>query len=201
VLQSAAELELPINLVGVIASAENMPGKDATRPEDIVTTMSGLTVEIFNTDAEGRLVLCDALTYCERFNPEIVIDIATLTNNCVMALGKHASGLMSNHPSLANQLLEAGFTSGDRCWQLPLWEEYGESLGSNFADIANVPHPPTEAGAIIAGSFLSRFTTNYHWAHLDVAGTSNRSAGKDRGATGRPVPLLVQFLIDRSQSR
>ncbi len=200
VLQAAAELELPINLVGVVSSAENMPGSNATRPEDIITTMSGLTVEILNTDAEGRLVLCDALTYCERFNPDVVIDIATLTNACIAALGKHASGLMSNHNPLANDLLTAGLISGDRCWQLPLWEEYFDVLNSNFADMANVAHPPTDAGAIIAGGFLSRFTKKYHWAHLDVAGSSFRSAGKDRGATGRPVPLLVQYLLDRCQT-
>ncbi len=195
-LQAAAELELPLNIVGVIAAAENMPGNAASRPEDIITSMSGTTIEILNTDAEGRLVLCDALTYCERYNPEVVIDIATLTGACIMAFGSHTSGLMSNHPALANDLFNAGTDSGDRCWQLPLWDEYQDALSSRFADVANIGSPP-EAGAILAGCFLSRFTKKYHWAHLDVAGTAFRSAGKDRGATGRPVPLLVQYLLDR----
>lgn len=197
-LRCAAELELPIHLVGVIAAAENMPGAAATRPEDIVTTMSGQTVEILNTDAEGRLILADALTYCERFNPEVVIDIATLTGNCILALGRFPSGLFSNHNPLANELLQAGNHSGDRCWQLPLWEDYQDSLNSPFADVANVPATP-EAGAIVAACFLSRFAKQYHWAHLDVAGTAFRTAGKDRGATGRPVYLLSQYLIDRAE--
>jgi len=196
-IQAAAELELPLNLVGVIPAAENMPGNQATRPEDVVTSMSGLTIEILNTDAEGRLVLCDALTYSERFDPEVVIDVATLTSACIMAFGSITSALLSNHAPLANELLNAGTTSGDRCWQLPLWEDYQEALNSNFADIANIGSVP-EAGAILAACFLSRFTKKYHWAHLDVAGTALRR-GKDRSATGRPVPLLVQYLLDRSQ--
>lgn len=195
-LRTAAELELPLNLVGIIPTAENMPGNTAARPEDIVKTMSGLTVEILNTDAEGRLILCDALTYCERFNPEVVIDVATLTANCILALGKFPSGLYSNHNPLANDLLHAGLVSGDRCWQLPLWDDYQDSLSSNFADIANIPNSP-EAGSIIAACFLSRFTKQFNWAHLDIAGTATRS-GKERGATGRPVPLLMQYLIDRA---
>lgn len=197
ILQFAAELELPLNIVGVITSAENIPGK-AARPEDIVTTMSGQTVEILNTDAEGRLVLCDALTYSERFDAEVVIDIATLTSNCVMALGKYASGLFGNHQPLINELYQAGQESCDRCWQLPTWEEYGSVLNSDFADIANIAHPPADAGAIIAACFLSRFTKKFHWAHLDVAGTASRSStGKDRWASGRPVPLLAQYLLNR----
>lgn len=196
-LRAAAEMELPINLVGIIPAAENMPGPDAARPEDVVTTMSGKTVEILNTDAEGRLILCDALTYSERFDPDIVIDIATLTGAVILALGKYASGLFSNHNALANDLLQAGTVSGDRCWQLPIWDDYQEGLASHCADMANISNVP-EAGAIIAACFLSRFTKKFHWAHLDVAGTaSTRGTGKDRGATGRPVPLLCQYLIDR----
>jgi leucyl aminopeptidase len=196
-LRAAAELELPVNLVGVIPTAENMPGSSAARPEDIVTSMSGMTVEILNTDAEGRVILCDALTYSERFDPDVVIDIATLTGACLAALGRFASGLLSNHNSLADDLLHAGNISGDRCWQLPLWDDYQDSLASAFADVANISNIP-EAGAITAACFLSRFAKKFHWAHLDVAGTaSTRSTGKDRGATGRPVPLLVQYLIDR----
>jgi len=197
-LRAAAELELPLNIVGVIPTAENMPGNAATRPEDIVTTMAGITVEILNTDAEGRLILCDALTYCERFDPDVVIDIATLTGACGIALGSHASGLLSNHDPLANDLYQAGLTSYDKCWQLPLWDEYQDALNSPFADIANIGTPP-EGGTILGACFLSRFTKKYHWAHLDVAATAFRSSGKDRGATGRPVPLLVQYLLDRTQ--
>jgi leucyl aminopeptidase len=199
VIRAAAMLKLPLNIVGIVPTAENMPGNQATRPEDIVTSMAGITIEILNTDAEGRLILCDALTYCERFNPEVVIDIATLTSACITALGSHASGLFSNYNPLANDLLNAGITSGDRCWQMPLWEEYQDALNSRFADIANVGSPP-EGGAILAASFLAYFTEKYHWAHLDVAGTASRPAGKDRGATGRPVPLMVQYLLDRCQN-
>lgn len=195
IVQSAAELELPINLVGVIPAAENMPGSNATRPEDIVTSMSGLTIEILNTDAEGRLILCDALTYSERFNPDVVIDMATLTGACIIALGRQASALMSNHQPLADALLAAGLESGDRCWQLPIWEEYQESLSSSYADVANIG-TPGEAGSILAACFLARFTKNYHWAHLDVAGTAAKG-GSNRGATGRPVALVMQYLIDR----
>lgn len=191
----AAELGLPINLVGVIAAAENMPGGNASRPDDIVTTMSGLTVEILNTDAEGRLVLCDALTYCERFNPEVVIDIATLTGACIVALGNHHSGLFSNYQPLADDLLRAGIVSNDKCWQMPLTDDYQRQLDSNFADLANVGGP--DAGSITAACFLSRFTKNYHWAHLDIAGTSSRYSGKERGATGQPVPLLAEYLLSK----
>lgn len=196
VVRAAAELKLPLNIVGVIAAAENMPGNSASRPEDIVTTMSGKTVEILNTDAEGRLVLCDALTYSKRFKPDVVIDMATLTGACVVALSYHASAVMGNDESLQQDLLKAGFTSLDRCWQLPLWDEYQKTLSSKFADIANIANPPY-AGTITAGCFLSRFTEDYKWAHLDIAGTASQATGPERGATGRPVGLLVQYLLDR----
>lgn len=195
-LKTVAELELPINVVGVVPAAENMPGAAAARPEDVITTLSGQTVEILNTDAEGRLILADALTYCERFDPDVVIDLATLTGACVMALGRYPNGLFSNHNPLANDLMQAGQTSGDRCWQLPLWEEYQEALSSHCADMANVG-PAPEGGAIVAACFLSRFAKSFHWAHLDIAGTASVRTGKERGATGRPVPLLAQYLINR----
>jgi len=198
VLRAAAALELPLNIVGIVPAAENMPGNTATRPEDIVTSMSGLTIEILNTDAEGRLVLCDALTYAERFDPEAVIDIATLTGACIMTFSSHVSALLSNHDPLANDLYQAGQTSLDKCWQLPLWDEYQDALNSPYADIANIG-TPSEAGTILGACFLSRFTKKYHWAHLDVAGTAARSGGKDRAATGRPVHLLIQYLLDRCQ--
>ncbi|SEI72256.1 leucyl aminopeptidase [Azotobacter beijerinckii] len=190
------ELALPINVVGLLACAENMPSGGATRPGDIVTSMSGQTVEILNTDAEGRLVLCDTLTYAERFKPQAVIDVATLTGACITALGTQASGLMGNHDTLIRQILKAGEHAADRAWQLPLFEEYQEQLDSPFADIANIGGP--KAGTITAACFLSRFAKNYHWAHLDIAGTAWISGGKEKGATGRPVPLLTQFLLDRS---
>ncbi|MGH8248338.1 MAG: leucyl aminopeptidase [Gammaproteobacteria bacterium] len=190
-----AELELPINVVGVIPSTENMPGGGATKPGDIFTSMSGQTIEVLNTDAEGRLILCDALTYSERFNPSAVIDIATLTGACVVALGNHATGLMSNHQPLARDILNAGETSGDRAWQLPLWDDYQRQIDSPFADVANVGG--REAGTITAACFLSRFTKKFHWAHLDIAGTA-WTTGKNKGATGRPVALLVQYLLDHT---
>ncbi|WP_444757637.1 leucyl aminopeptidase [Pseudomonas sp. A014] len=195
-LRAVLELQLPINLVCLLACAENMPSGGATRPGDIVTTMSGQTVEILNTDAEGRLVLCDTLTYAERFKPQAVIDIATLTGACIVALGSHTSGLMGNSDDLVGQLLDAGKRADDRAWQLPLFDEYQEQLDSPFADIANIGGP--KAGTITAGCFLSRFTKNYSWAHLDIAGTAWVSGGKDKGATGRPVPLLTQYLLDRA---
>ncbi|BAU72731.1 leucyl aminopeptidase [Metapseudomonas furukawaii] len=191
------ELQLPINVVGLLACAENMPSGRATRPGDIVTTMSGQTVEILNTDAEGRLVLCDTLTYAERFKPQAVIDIATLTGACIVALGSNTSGLMGNDDALVKQILKAGEYSDDRAWQLPLFDEYQEQLDSPFADIANIGGP--KAGTITAGCFLSRFAKKFHWAHLDIAGTAWVSGGKEKGATGRPVPLLTQYLLDRSQ--
>ena len=195
--RAVLELQLPINLVGLLACAENMPSGGATRPGDIVTTMSGQTVEILNTDAEGRLVLCDALTYAERFKPQSVIDIATLTGACIVALGSNTSGLMGNNEALVRQLLKAGEFADDRAWQLPLFDEYQEQLDSPFADIANIGGP--KAGTITAGCFLSRFAKKYHWAHLDIAGTAWISGGKDKGATGRPVPLLAQYLLDRAK--
>jgi len=193
--RAVLELQLPINLVGLLACAENMPSGRATRPGDIVTTLSGQTVEILNTDAEGRLVLCDTLTYAERFKPQAVIDIATLTGACIVALGSNTSGLMGNNDGLIQQILKAGESADDRAWQLPLFDEYQEQLDSPFADIANIGGP--KAGTITAACFLSRFTKKYHWAHLDIAGTAWISGGKEKGATGRPVPLLTQYLLDR----
>lgn len=193
-IQAVATLELPINLVGVVPSSENLPDGEANKPGDIVTSMAGKTIEILNTDAEGRLILCDALTYSERFNPEVVIDIATLTGAIIVALGNNATGLMANDQTLADALLKAGNDSFDRTWQLPLWDDYQKQLDSNFADMANVGGK--EAGSVTAACFLSRFTEQYIWAHLDIAGTAWNS-GKAKGATGRPVPLLVQFLLNR----
>ncbi len=194
VLQAVAELALPINVVGIVPCVENMPDGHAIKPGDVVTSLSGQTIEILNTDAEGRLILCDALTYAKRFDPDVVIDIATLTGACVIALGAHASGLLANHDDLANELLAAGQLSGDRAWRLPLWEDYQRQLDSNFADMANVGG--REGGAIVAACFLSRFTKEYRWAHLDIAGTAWLS-GKSKGASGRPVPLLMEFLLSR----
>ena len=187
-------LKPKINVVGIIAAAENMPSSQATKPGDIVTSMSGKTIEILNTDAEGRLVLCDALTYAERYKPQSVVDIATLTGACVIALGKHASGLYSNNEELAQTLLEAGTKSGDKAWQMPLWDEYQTQLDSNFADIANIGG--RGAGSVTAACFLSRFTESYPWAHLDIAGTAWLS-GSAKGATGRPVPLLTHYLLKK----
>ncbi len=194
-IKAAALLQLPINLVGIIASAENMPGGHAIKPEDIVTSLSGKTIEILNTDAEGRLVLADALTYTERFNPKTVIDIATLTGAVVIALGHHASGILSNHEPLLQALIKAGLEAHDRVWPLPLWEEYQDQLKSPFADMSNVGG--RSAGTITAACFLSRFAEKFHWAHLDVAGTAAMMGGLERYATGRPVPLLMQYLINQ----
>lgn len=194
VLSTIAEAELPINVVGVIPATENLPDGKASKPGDVVTSMSGQTIEILNTDAEGRLILCDALTYCARFEPDVVVDIATLTGACIVALGQHASGLMSNNDELADDLLAAGESSGDRAWQLPLWEDYQKHIDSPFADMANVGG--RAAGTITAACFLARYAKDYKWAHLDIAGTAWRSA-KPKGASGRPVPLLVQYLRDR----
>lgn len=193
-LKACAELKLPLNVVGIVAAAENMPGSRATKPGDIVTSLSGQTVEILNTDAEGRLVLCDALTYCERFEPAAVVDIATLTGACVIALGNHPHGVFSNDDDLARDLLMAGDQAFDRGWRMPLWEDYQEALDSNFADFANVGG--REGGAITAACFLARFAKSLRWAHLDIAGTAWLS-GKQKGATGRPVPLLTRYLINR----
>jgi leucyl aminopeptidase len=197
VMHAAASLQLPLNIIGVIPSCENTPGGKASRPDDIVTSMSGITIEIANTDAEGRLILCDALTYCERYHPEVVIDIATLTGAVIVALGGQASAIMSNHQPLANDLLKAGQTSLDRAWQLPIWEEYQQQLKSPVADLCNIGGP--EAGSITAACFLANFTKNFHWAHLDVAGTAAKYAGDKKGATGRPVPMLMQYLINKTE--
>ncbi|TAM11376.1 MAG: leucyl aminopeptidase [Nevskiaceae bacterium] len=195
-LLAAAQLELPIHLVGVVAAAENLPDGNAVKPGDVITTLAGHTVEILNTDAEGRLVLCDALAWVQKnYTPELVVDMATLTGACIVALGHHAHGLFSNTPELARDLLTAGDTVGDRAWQLPLWEDYQEQLKSEFADFANVGG--RDAGAITAASFLHRFTRKLRWAHLDIAGT----AWTGKAATGRPVPLLAQFLIDHAARR
>jgi leucyl aminopeptidase len=195
VMKACAEMMLPISVVGVVAAAENMPDGKATRPGDVVTTLSGQTVEILNTDAEGRLVLCDALSYVERFNPDAVIDIATLTGACIIALGHQTTAVLGNHSPLVHELLNAGRQSYDRAWELPLWDEYQEQLKSNFADMANIGGRP--AGTITAACFLSRFTKKYHWAHLDIAGVAWKS-GKEKGATGRPVPLLMQYLLNKA---
>ncbi len=193
-LKACSTMALPINLVGVVPCSENLPDGQANKPGDIVTSMSGQTIEILNTDAEGRLILCDALTYSERFKPAVVIDIATLTGACIVALGNQASGLMANNDALAEEVLAAGRHSGDQAWQLPLWNEYQEQLKSNFADMANIGGKG--AGTITAACFLSRYTKKFRWAHLDIAGTAWRSGG-EKGATGRPVPLLSQFLLKR----
>lgn len=195
VIKAAAELQLPINIVGVIPATENMPSGKAIKPGDIVTSMSGQTIEILNTDAEGRLILCDALTYSQKFTPEVVIDIATLTGAMIVALGYHTTGMMSNNDALADELLTASHQSDDWLWRLPIHEDYNESLSSNFADMANISAPPA-AGSITAACFLNRFTKDYRWAHLDIAGTASKS-GKEKGATGRPVPLLLQFILNR----
>lgn len=198
VMQSVAEMKLPLNVIGVVASCENMPGGRAIKPGDIVTSMSGQTIEILNTDAEGRLILCDALTYVERFDPACVVDIATLTGACVVALGSVASGLLANDDALARELLDAGQTAYDRAWQLPLWDDYQELLKSNFADMANIGG--RWGGTITAACFLARFTEKYTWAHLDVAGTAFRG-GEKKGSTGRPVPLLTHFLMHRADKK
>ena len=192
--KALAELQPTLNVVGLIPTCENMPGGSATKPGDIVTSMSGQTIEVLNTDAEGRLILCDALTYARRFNPDALIDIATLTGACVVALGKHHTGLLSTSDALANKLLAAGVQADDRAWRLPLTEEYGEQLKSNFADFANIGG--RDAGTITAAAFLAKFTDNLNWAHLDIAGTAYRG-GRAKGSTGRPVPLLLEFLLNR----
>ena len=195
-MRALCEAALPIHVIGTIAAAENMPSGGATRPGDIVTTMSGQTVEILNTDAEGRLVLCDALTYVKRFNPALVIDIATLTGACVVALGSVLTGMFTPDDELAADLERAGQQSFDRVWRMPVLDDYQEQLDSPFADIANIGGP--KAGSVTAACFLQRFTRDYRWAHLDIAGTAWTS-GANKGATGRPVPLLMQFLANRIQ--
>ncbi len=197
-MHAVAKLNLPINVVGIVPACENLPDGRANKPGDVLTTMSGQTVEVLNTDAEGRLILCDALTYAERFNPRAVIDIATLTGACVIALGHHASGLFANQESLARALLNAAEQSWDRAWRLPLWEDYNAALKSNFADFANVGG--RAGGSITAACFLSHFTKKYHWAHIDIAGTAYRS-GQEKGSTGRPVPLLVHYMLQAATNK
>jgi len=192
--RAVAELKLPINLVGVVPACENMPDARATKPGDVVTSMSGQTIEVLNTDAEGRLILCDAITYARRFKPDVVIDIATLTGACVVALGNHISGLFGNDDELIQQLQTAGQRADDRAWPMPIGEEYAEGLKSNFADFANVAG--REGGAITAACFLAKFTDGLKWAHLDVAGTAY-VGGSHKSSTGRPVPLLVDYLLNR----
>jgi leucyl aminopeptidase len=194
-IRALAGMRAPVNVIGVVPTCENMPDGAATRPGDIVTTMSGQTVEILNTDAEGRLILCDALTYAERFDPAAVVDIATLTGACVIALGHVATGLFANDQVLADEILAAGDDAWDRAWQMPLWEDYQEQLRSNFADMANIGGRP--AGSVTAACYLARFARKLKWAHLDIAGTAWRS-GRDKGSTGRPVPLLVRLALRRA---
>lgn len=194
-LKTLAEMNAKVNVVGLVAAAENMPAGNASKPGDIVTTLSGQTVEILNTDAEGRLVLCDTLTYAKRFDPKVVIDIATLTGACIIALGKIPSAMMSNDEALASELNQAADISGDRIWRLPIWDDYQKQLDSNFADMQNIGG--REAGSITAACFLSRFTKDYRWAHLDIAGTAWVSDAK-KGATGRPVPLLVEYVLQQN---
>ena len=194
-LKAIAQMKLAINLTVIVPSAENMPGGSASKPGDIVSSLSGQTIEILNTDAEGRLLLCDALTYAERFKPQAVIDVATLTGACVIALGHVATGLFANDEDLARDLLRAGDDAQDRAWQMPLWDEYQELLKSNFADLANIGG--RAGGAVSAACFLSRFAKKFDWAHLDIAGTAWKS-GADKGATGRPVALLAHYLIARA---
>ena len=196
-MQALIELQLPLNVAAIIPSCENMPDGDANKPGDVVRSLSGQTIEVLNTDAEGRLILCDALTYAERFEPACLIDMATLTGACVVALGKHATGLFSNDDALAQDLSAAGEAACDRAWRLPLWEEYDEQLKSNFADMANIGG--REAGAVTAACFLHRFAKNQRWAHLDIAGSAWKT-GADKGGTGRPVPLLISFLLERAKS-
>lgn len=195
--KAIGELKLPINAVGIIPTCDNMPSGKALKPGDIVTSMSGQTIEVLNTDAEGRLILCDALTYAERFEPSTVVDIATLTGACVIALGHHASAVYSNQDRLVMELLEAGNKAYDRAWHMPMWDEYQSQLDSNFADMANIGG--RAGGSITAACFLSRYAKKYDWAHLDIAGTAWKS-GKEKGGTGRPVPLLTTFLIKRAES-
>jgi leucyl aminopeptidase len=191
-IRALAGMRAPVNVIGVIPACENMPGGAATRPGDIVTTLSGQTVEILNTDAEGRLILCDALSYSARFDPEAVIDVATLTGACVIALGHVATGLFSNDQRLADALRSAGEDAWDRVWQMPLWEDYQEQLRSNFADFANIGGRP--AGSVTAACYLARFTRKLRWAHLDIAGTAWKG-GREKGSTGRPVRLLVRYAL------
>jgi leucyl aminopeptidase len=195
-LRAVAEMRLPLNVVVIIAACENLPGGTAVKPADIVTSMSGQTIEILNTDAEGRLVLCDAITYSRRYKPAVVIDVATLTGACVVALGHHFTGLMSNNEALAGELEAAGTRADDRAWRMPISDEFVDQLKSNFADLANIGG--REGGACTAASFLWKFTKDLNWAHLDIAGTA-WLGGAQKGSTGRPVPLLVDFLLNRAR--
>jgi leucyl aminopeptidase len=197
-VRALAAMKAPVNVVGVIPTCENMPGGAASRPGDVVTSMSGQTVEILNTDAEGRLILCDALTYAARYQPEAILDVATLTGACVIALGHVATGLFSNDQKLADAIREAAEDAWDRVWQMPLWEDYQEQLRSNFADFANIGGRP--GGSITAACFLARFAREQRWAHLDIAGTAWKS-GRDKGSTGRPVPLLVRFALQTAKKK
>ena len=193
-MAAIARLKLPINLNVVVPAVENLPGGSATKPGDIIKSMSGQTIEILNTDAEGRLILCDALTYSRRFSPAAIIDVATLTGACVIALGHHHTAVMSNKGELADSLVAAGVAADDRAWPLPLADEYADQLKSNFADFANVGG--RDGGAITAGCFLGKFADGMNWAHLDIAGTAWK-VGKEKGATGRPVPLLTELMLSR----
>jgi leucyl aminopeptidase len=192
---AVATMGLPVNVIAIVPACENLPSSTATRPGDIVKSMSGQTVEILNTDAEGRLVLCDALTYARRFKPSVVVDVATLTGACVIALGHHLTAIMSNDEDLAKSLAAAGKAADDRGWHMPLGEEFERQLKSNFADFANVGG--REGGAVTAACFLGKFTAGMNWAHLDIAGTAWRSGSK-KGSTGRPVPMLTEFVLQRS---
>jgi leucyl aminopeptidase len=194
-MSAVASIGLPVNVIAIVPACENLPSSTATRPGDIVKSMSGQTVEILNTDAEGRLVLCDALTYARRFKPSVVVDVATLTGACVIALGHHLTAIMSNDEDLAKSLAAAGKAADDRGWHMPLGEEFERQLKSNFADFANVGG--REGGAVTAACFLGKFTAGMNWAHLDIAGTAWRSGSK-KGSTGRPVPMLTEFVLQRS---
>ena len=194
-MAAVAALKLPVNVTAVVPSCENLPSGKATKPGDIVTSMSGQTIEVLNTDAEGRLILCDALTYARRFKPAVTIDVATLTGACVIALGHHTTAVMSNNDDLAHELVASGVSADDRAWQLPMADEYAQQLKSNFADMANVGG--RDGGAITAACFLGKFTDGLNWAHMDIAGTAWQS-GTRKGGTGRPVPLLTQFLLARA---
>ncbi|WP_347988111.1 leucyl aminopeptidase [Methylomonas sp. AM2-LC] len=194
-IRMATLLNLKLNIVGLVPSSENLPDGDANKPGDIVTSMSGKTIEILNTDAEGRLLLCDTLTYAKKFNPEVVIDMATLTGACIVALGRVPSGLFGNDDALCEELLTAGEVACDKVWRMPIWEEYQDQIKSNFADLANIGGP--DGGSITAACFLSRFAEDFRWVHLDIAGTAWRT-GAAKGATGRPVPLVSQFLLNRA---
>ena len=192
---AVAELQLPINLISIVPAVENMPDGDAYRPGDVVTSYSGKTIEVLNTDAEGRMILCDALTYAQEFKPQVLIDLATLTGACVVALGHVASAVMSKKPELTQDILSAGEQIHDRAWQLPLWDDYQKQIDTTFADMQNIGGFP--AGTITAGCFLSRFTEEANWAHIDIAGTAWKS--KKEGATGRPVAMMTQYLINESK--